>query len=41
MAKRMGATTIELHASHLTLISHPQEIANLIRRHASRSNIKK
>jgi pimeloyl-ACP methyl ester carboxylesterase len=30
MAKRMGATTIELKASHLALISHPQEIANLI-----------
>ena len=30
MAKRMGATTIEVKASHLSLISHPQEIANLI-----------
>jgi pimeloyl-ACP methyl ester carboxylesterase len=30
MARRMGATTIEVNASHVSLISHPQEIANLI-----------
>jgi pimeloyl-ACP methyl ester carboxylesterase len=30
MAKRMRATTIELKASHLSLISHPQEITDLI-----------
>jgi pimeloyl-ACP methyl ester carboxylesterase len=30
MAKRMGAKTIEVKASHLSLISHPDEIANLI-----------
>jgi pimeloyl-ACP methyl ester carboxylesterase len=30
MAKRMGATTIEVQASHLSLISHPKEIAGLI-----------
>jgi len=30
MAKRMGAKTIEVKASHLGLISHPAEIANLI-----------
>ncbi len=30
MAKRMGAHTIELRSSHLSLISHPVEIANLI-----------
>jgi len=30
MAKRMGATAIEVKASHLSLISHPQEIADLI-----------
>jgi pimeloyl-ACP methyl ester carboxylesterase len=30
MAKRMGATTIELKSSHLSLISHPQDIADLI-----------
>src|SRR2546429_5020631 len=30
MAKRMGATTIEVNASHLSLISHPQEITDLI-----------
>jgi pimeloyl-ACP methyl ester carboxylesterase len=30
MAKRMGAKTIELKSSHLSLISHPAEIADLI-----------
>jgi pimeloyl-ACP methyl ester carboxylesterase len=30
MAKRMGAKTIEVKASHLSLISHPGEIARLI-----------
>jgi pimeloyl-ACP methyl ester carboxylesterase len=30
MAKRMGAKTIELKSSHLSLISHPDEIAKLI-----------
>jgi pimeloyl-ACP methyl ester carboxylesterase len=30
MAKRMGATTIEVDASHLSLISHPREITGLI-----------
>ncbi|GGC75650.1 alpha/beta fold hydrolase [Chelatococcus reniformis] len=30
MAKRMGATTIELASSHLSLISHPDAIAELI-----------
>ena len=30
MARRMGATTIELKASHLSLISHPDEITRLI-----------
>jgi pimeloyl-ACP methyl ester carboxylesterase len=30
MAKRMKATTIEVKASHLSLISHPDAIANLI-----------
>jgi pimeloyl-ACP methyl ester carboxylesterase len=30
MAKRMGARTIEVKASHLSLISHPLEISNLI-----------
>jgi pimeloyl-ACP methyl ester carboxylesterase len=36
MAKRMGATTIEVQASHLSLISHPQEIAGLILQAAGR-----
>ena len=30
MAKRMGARTIEVKASHLSLISHPDEVAQLI-----------
>ena len=30
LAKRMGAMTIEVKASHLSLISHPDTIANLI-----------
>ena len=30
MAKRMGAKTIEVEASHLSLISHPDEITRLI-----------
>jgi pimeloyl-ACP methyl ester carboxylesterase len=36
MAKRMGATTIEVKASHLSLISHPQEITDLILEAAGR-----
>jgi len=35
MAKRMNAQTIELRSSHLSLISHPVEIADLIIRAAS------
>src|ERR1700683_2638782 len=30
LAKRMRATTIELASSHLSLLSHPREIADLI-----------
>ena len=30
MAKRMVAKTIEVKASHLSLISHPEEITQLI-----------
>jgi hypothetical protein len=30
MAKRMGTKTIEVKASHLSLISHPDEITGLI-----------
>jgi pimeloyl-ACP methyl ester carboxylesterase len=37
MAKRMGATTIEVKSSHLSLISHPQEIAGLILQAAGRN----
>jgi pimeloyl-ACP methyl ester carboxylesterase len=37
MAKRMGATTIEVRPSHLSLISHPEEISGLILKAAGRS----
>ena len=37
MAKRMGATTIEVKASHLALISQPEPIARLILNAAGRS----
>jgi pimeloyl-ACP methyl ester carboxylesterase len=30
LAKRMNATTVELDAGHLSLVSRPQEVANLI-----------
>ncbi|TMH78040.1 MAG: alpha/beta hydrolase, partial [Betaproteobacteria bacterium] len=30
LAARMKATTVELEAGHLSLVSHPQEIADLI-----------
>jgi len=30
LAKRMNATTIELESSHVSLVSHPKEIAELI-----------
>ena len=30
MAKRMGAKTIELKSSHVSLLSHPREVADLI-----------
>lgn len=36
MAARMGAQTVELRASHVSLISHPQEIAALILRASGR-----
>jgi pimeloyl-ACP methyl ester carboxylesterase len=34
MAQRMGATTIELRSSHLSLISHPEAITDLVLRAA-------
>jgi pimeloyl-ACP methyl ester carboxylesterase len=37
MAKRMGAKTIEVKASHLALISHPDEITGLILEAAQRT----
>jgi pimeloyl-ACP methyl ester carboxylesterase len=30
LAKRMNSTTIEVNAGHLSMVSYPQEIANLI-----------
>ena len=30
LAKRMNATTVELDAGHLSLVSHPEEVADLI-----------
>jgi pimeloyl-ACP methyl ester carboxylesterase len=38
MAKRMGAKTIELKSSHLSMISHPDEIAQLILEAAGQSS---
>ena len=38
MAARMKATTIEVTAGHLSLVSHPQEIAGLIMRAAHRQS---
>jgi hypothetical protein len=40
MAKRMGAKTIEVKASHLSLISHPDEITQLILGAAASSTIR-
>lgn len=34
LAKRMNATTVELNAGHLSLVSHPKEVADLILRAA-------
>jgi hypothetical protein len=30
LAKRMNATTVEIEAGHLSLVSHPREVADLI-----------
>ena len=30
-AKRMGATTVEVASSHVAMVSHPDEVAKLIR----------
>lgn len=38
LAKRMNAKTIELESSHLSLISHPDEIAGLILEAAGRTS---
>ena len=38
LAKRMNATTVELNAGHLSLVSHPKEIADLILAAAGRKD---
>jgi pimeloyl-ACP methyl ester carboxylesterase len=38
LAKRMNATTVELDAGHLSLVSHPKEVADLILAAAGRRN---
>jgi hypothetical protein len=38
LADRMKAATIELNSGHLSLVSHPREIADLILAAAGRSN---
>jgi hypothetical protein len=30
LAKRMGAATIEIASSHVAMLSHPQEVADVI-----------
>ena len=37
LAQRMKATTVELEAGHLSLVSHPREIAGLVLAAAARS----
>jgi hypothetical protein len=36
LAKRMNATSTELDSSHVSLVSHPKEIADLILQAAGR-----
>ncbi|WMJ69357.1 alpha/beta fold hydrolase [Stenotrophomonas sp. 24(2023)] len=40
LAKRMNAHTVELASGHLSLVSHPREIANLILAAAGRAPLK-
>ena len=35
-ASRMGATTVEIPSSHVAMVSHPQEVADLIEKAAER-----
>jgi hypothetical protein len=37
LANRMKAKTVELNSSHVSLVSHPQEIADLILAAAGRA----
>ncbi len=32
MAKRMGATTVEIDSSHVAMVSHPDKVTALIMR---------
>jgi len=34
-ASRMGATTVEIPASHVAMVSHPAEVADLVEKAAS------
>jgi pimeloyl-ACP methyl ester carboxylesterase len=36
-AARMGATTVEVSASHVAMVSHPDEVADLIEKAAERA----
>jgi len=36
MAKRMNATSIEIASSHVSLLSHPEQVSNLILRATGR-----
>jgi pimeloyl-ACP methyl ester carboxylesterase len=38
MAERMGATTVEIDAGHLSLITHPEEVTDLIMNAVRRSS---
>jgi hypothetical protein len=37
-AKRMGATATEVPASHVAMVSHPQEVAQLVQAAAEASS---
>jgi hypothetical protein len=34
-ASRMGATTVEIPSSHVAMVSHPDEVADLIEKAAA------
>jgi hypothetical protein len=37
VARRMGATTVEVPTNHVAMVSHPQDVVNLIETAASNS----